>query len=426
MVTQTLQSGYKQTEVGVVPEDWEVKPIGSEIDLLTGFPFSSDKYASTGIKLLRGSNIKRGKTDWSEEITEYWDKVTFELRPYVLNEGDIVVAMDGSLVGRSFARLSKKDVPALLLQRVARIRSNKIDMGYLKEYVCSDYFTKYCDSVKTVTAIPHISPQDIRKFIIPLPPTKEEQSAIAEVLSDTDALIESLNKLIEKRKNIKQGAAQELLTGKKRLPGFNEEWEMKKLGEECELITKGTTPTSIGKDFKKTGINFIKIEALDENGNILKDNITFIDSETNRLLKRSILRENDILISIAGALGRVAIVTKDILPANINQALSISRLKKDTKINARYLFHFLSSFKIKKHIELVSVQGAQANLSLENISDLPIEYPSFPEQTAIAQVLADMDSEIEEVEQERDKYKKLKIGMMQQLLTGRIRLKWKN
>jgi type I restriction enzyme S subunit len=165
---------------------------------------------------------------------------------------------------------------------------------------------------------------------------------------------------------------------------------------------------------------------LDENGNILKDNITFIDSETNRLLKRSILRENDILISIAGALGRVAIVTKDILPANINQALSISRLKKDTKINARYLFHFLSSFKIKKHIELVSVQGAQANLSLENISDLPIEYPSFPEQTAIAQVLADMDSEIEEVEQERDKYKKLKIGMMQQLLTGRIRLKWKN
>ena len=196
---------------------WEVKSIGKEIDLLTGFPFPSSQYSSSGIKLLRGSNIKRGVTDWSDDITEFWEEITPNLKNYTLNEGDIVIAMDGSLVGRSFAILSKKDLPALLLQRVARIRSNKIDVGYLKEFICSDYFSKYCDLVKTVTAIPHISPQDIRNFTILLPPSKEEQQAIAQILSDMDAEIEALEHKQAKYKAIKQGMMQELLTGKTRL-----------------------------------------------------------------------------------------------------------------------------------------------------------------------------------------------------------------
>src|SRR5690606_1423551 len=106
------------------------------------------------------------------------------------------IAMDGSLVGKSFARLSQKDVPALLLQRIARIRSCSIDMGYLKEFICSDFFTQHCDIVKTASAIPHISPKDIRSFTIPLPPTNAEQTAIATVLNDTDALIQKLEQLI--------------------------------------------------------------------------------------------------------------------------------------------------------------------------------------------------------------------------------------
>ena len=197
--------------------EWEMKAIGKEIDLLTGFPFPSSQYSSCGIKLLRGSNIKRGVTDWSDDITEFWEEITPNLKNYTLNEGDIVIAMDGSLVGRSFAILSKKDLPALLLQRVARIRSNKIDVGYLKEFICSDYFSKYCDSIKTVTAIPHISPGDIRNFTILLPPSKEEQQAIAQILTDMDTEIESLKQKRNKYKAIKQGMMQELLTGKTRL-----------------------------------------------------------------------------------------------------------------------------------------------------------------------------------------------------------------
>jgi type I restriction enzyme S subunit len=198
-------------------DKWEVKEIGGEIDLLTGFPFSSDKYSASGIKLLRGSNIKRGVTDWNEEITQFWDEISPNLKPYILKENDIVIAMDGSLVGRSFAQLGAQDLPALLLQRVARVRSTKIDMGYLKEFICSEFFTKHCDSVKTSSAIPHISPQDIRKFKIPIPPTKQEQTRIATILSDMDAEIQALESKLEKYRKINLGMMQNLLTGKIRL-----------------------------------------------------------------------------------------------------------------------------------------------------------------------------------------------------------------
>jgi type I restriction enzyme S subunit len=121
-----VAKGYKQTEVGVVPEDWECAAIGPAIDLLTGFPFPSSGYSRTGVRLLRGSNVKRGVTDWSGAGTEYWPAITTDIRKYILKAGDVVIAMDGSLVGRSFAMLSNDDVPALLLQRVARIRSEII------------------------------------------------------------------------------------------------------------------------------------------------------------------------------------------------------------------------------------------------------------------------------------------------------------
>lgn len=88
-----IRKGYKQTDIGLIPDDWTLIEIDSEIDLLTGYPFPSYRYASSGIKLLRGSNIKRGVIDWRKDITQYWEKVTTDLKPYILNEGDIVIAV---------------------------------------------------------------------------------------------------------------------------------------------------------------------------------------------------------------------------------------------------------------------------------------------------------------------------------------------
>ncbi|PJG50946.1 hypothetical protein CVM73_33750 [Bradyrhizobium forestalis] len=197
--------------------DWEMKRLANHIDLLTGFPFPSGKYSDSGIRLLRGSNVKRGKTDWTEELVQHWPAITPELQRYQLRAGDLVIAMDGSLVGRSYARLRESDLPAMLLQRVARIRSKTIDVSYLTQIVGSRRFVDYCDSVKTVTAIPHISSADIQNFEIAMPPTLAEQAAIAEVLSEMDAELVGLERRRDKTLALKQGMMQELLTGRTRL-----------------------------------------------------------------------------------------------------------------------------------------------------------------------------------------------------------------
>lgn len=124
---------------------------------------------------------------------------------------------------------------------------------------------------------------------------------------------------------------------------MNKDWEIKSLDSLCEVITKGTTPTSLGHNFVSEGINFIKIESISLNGNFIENKFAYITEEGNNALKRSQLKEGDILFSIAGALGRTAIVTNDILPANTNQALSIIRLKKDVNILKSYLFLTLNS-----------------------------------------------------------------------------------
>ena len=212
------RKGFKQTDLGQIPEDWELLSVRETCDLLTGFPFPSSKYQEAGIKLLRGSNVKRGNTDWSDNITKFWAESTSGIEQYLLQKADVVISMDGSLVGRSFAQLSDSDLPALLLQRVARLRAKLISQNYLKEWICSPIFSDYCDSVKTVTAIPHISPADILNFRLFTPQSKKEQIAIATILSDMDAEIQALHTRLTKTQDIKQGMMQQLLTGKIRLP----------------------------------------------------------------------------------------------------------------------------------------------------------------------------------------------------------------
>lgn len=205
-----------ETRLGLIPEDWEIIELGNKIDLLSGFAFSSKKYSKHGIRLLRGANIKRGNTQWSDDISIYWNDNIESFDRYQLQKNDLVIAMDGSLVGRSYALLIEDDLPALLLQRVARIRSKELSVPFLKELVASKHFVNYCDSVKTVTAIPHISSKDIKKFKIPYPPIRE-QKKIASVLSIADKEISFLQDQLAKLKEQKKGLMQKLLTGEVRV-----------------------------------------------------------------------------------------------------------------------------------------------------------------------------------------------------------------
>lgn len=163
-----------------------------------------------------------------------------------------------------------------------------------------------------------------------------------------------------------------------------------KLGDIATLITKGTTPTSLGFDFQAEGINFVKIECIDENGNFLADKFDHISTECNEKLKRSQLQENDILFSIAGAIGRTAIVKKDILPANTNQALAIIRIPKGI-VNYSFLLYALKSSALLEQAEKKKQGVAQLNLSLKDIGDFIIPDISIEKQEQIAENLSKMD-----------------------------------
>ena len=209
------------------------------------------------------------------------------------------------------------------------------------------------------------------------------------------------------------------------------EWKMVKLiSVESKSATKGTTPTSIGYSFEKQGINFIKIESISDNGFFLNDKFAYISEACNNALKRSQLQENDILFSIAGALGRVAIVEKDMLPANTNQALSIIRLNTEL-VDVSFISFILKSSFIENQIEENKKGNAQQNLSLTQIDNLliPVPYkngePDLETQELIAQKLSDMDSLIAAKEKLLAKKRDLKIGAMQKLIKQEESNNWR-
>lgn len=198
-------------------------------------------------------------------------------------------------------------------------------------------------------------------------------------------------------------------------------WSENLLSNHVSLITKGTTPTSIGKTFQESGIIFIKAESITESGEFILDSLAYIDEETHELLKRSQLHDGDILFSIAGVLGRIAIVNSSILPANTNQAIALIRLSTNTEIESDFLKYFLNSEFIKEQIRRINVQSAQANFSLGDINRLVIKYPKDKtEQRQIATMLSTADVVIKITQAVIAKYKAIKQGMLQDLFTRGI------
>ena len=201
------------------------------------------------------------------------------------------------------------------------------------------------------------------------------------------------------------------------------DWDTIRLGDVASLITKGTTPNHRGFEYKNNGITFLKVECISSSGRFVPSRFAYIDQHCHNSLQRSQLQQGDLLYSIAGALGRRAIVDVSILPANTNQALAIIRLGADADLDRQYLFHFLVSPQIHNQIERFAVQSAQANISLANVNDFAIDSPPLPEQRKIASILTTVDRLIEHTEALIEKYRRVKQGMMQDLLTGKVRVK---
>jgi type I restriction enzyme S subunit len=418
-----MKSGYKQTEVGIIPEDWEVRRLNQILTFRNGVNADKSAYGQ-GVRFINVLEPITHSHIYGPEITGQVTLPESTISNYLVRKGDIVfnrtsetqdeIALAASYLGGERVVFggfvirgrpiddSIEAIYAGYALRAPIIRSQIIPMGQ--------------GAVRA-----NVGQQNLGLVWMPVPPLAE-QRAIAGALSEVDALLGAQEALLAKKRDLKAAAMQQLLTGQKRLPSFTGEWEVKRLGEVAELITKGTTPTSIGQNFTESGVNFLKAESISENGSIISEKTAYIDNATHALLRRSQLKDGDLLISIAGVLGRIGTVSSDVLPANTNQALAIVRLPKNSTESRHYIFYFLRSSLIHKQINDVNVQAAQSNISLQNVADLQIHLPPPAEQTAIAAVLSDIDAEIAALEAQRDKTRTLKQGMMQELLTGRIRL----
>ena len=187
--------------------DWETKKLGEMTALQTGHPFESKKFVKNGILLVRGMNVKRGYLDSSLGTSEYWPTIT-GVESFLLEEDDIVIQMDGALIGKSFAKIDREHLPALLVQRVTRIRCSVVNCDFIYQYIQKD-FLSYINSTKTETAVPHLSLNDIRDFSITFP-KKTEQQKIGTYFRKLDELITQHATQLEKLKQIKSACLEKM------------------------------------------------------------------------------------------------------------------------------------------------------------------------------------------------------------------------
>jgi len=398
-----MQKRYKQTEIGVIPEDWNVKNLieNSTLKARIGWQgLKTAEYLDTGeYYLITGTDFTDGKIQW--ETCHYVKKIRYDQDKNIqIRENDILITKDGTIGKVAF--IDVLPAPATLNSGVfvVRPKDNSYDPEYLFHIFNSAYFRNFLKQLVAGSTISHLYQKDFVSFQFPLPLNVEEQSAIAKTLSDIDSFIKSIDKLITKKKNIKQGTMQEILTGKKRLSGFKGEWEAKLFGSLIEI--------NKGEQLNKSELTLTG-EYPDWNGGIEPSGYT---------TKWNVV-ENTITISEGGnSCGFVNYCKEKFWLGGHCYALKIT----NTNLHKMFLFQLLK-FK-EKSIMGLRIGSGLPNIQKKNLKEFKLFIPTDPEeQIVIAQVLSDMDAEIEKLEQKRDKVKLLKIGMMQQLLTGRIRLK---
>lgn len=290
------------------------------------------------------------------------------------------------------------------------------------------YFRKIVFPLAQGSTRYNISKNEILKIEVPIPPFTEQQK-IAAILSSVDEAINVTENIIQQLEIVKKGIIHKLFTKgventeyrNSQIGEIPSHWKIIKLKDISKKITKGSTPTTYGFEYTDEGINFIKIESIDDNGNFKPQLFSKISKEAFETFERSQIKEGDLLISIAGNLGRVAIAVKDILPANTNQAISIVRIDKGL-LDIKFLYYYLKGLAIKRYIRKVSTVGAQPNLSLKQIGEIEVPKPKIDEQRKIVEILNNLDDRILNNVHHHEALQSIKKGLMQQLLTGKVRI----
>jgi len=408
-----VRKGYKQTDVGVIPEDWEVKKLGEFAHVATGNTPPTNDQTNYGHDYFFVSPADLGRGKYIIDTDKKLSKKGFDISRK-FPKSSILFTCIGSTIGKSG------------IAPIELTSNQQINAIFPHDSFSSDYLlyslNLLAPRIKSLAgeqAVPIINKAEFEETLIPFPPTKAEQEAIAEVLSDADVLIESLEKLVAKKRDIKQAAMQKLLTGNKRLPGFSGKWETKKLGDVCKLQS-GRRPK--GGVTEEGDIPSLGGENIEMEGGIKFDSIKKVGYDFFLSMTTGILKDEDVLINKDGAnTGKVGLYKgKTFKEACINEHLFIMRGNK--LLNNSFLFYFLCLKSSREQVTKQITSSAQPGINSQFINHIEIILPKPDEQTAITKVLSDMDAEIEALEQKRDKYKTVKQGMMQELLTGKTRL----
>lgn len=388
---------YKHMELGLLPEDWEVAKLGDIGYLLKGNGISKSQ-ANSGdlcavrygeLYTLHHNYIKTYNSHISKEVALFATKI---------QKGDILFACSGETkeeIGKCAAFVDEVEAYAggdILILRTDQEKCSDIFLGFLLNMPIA---ANQKAAKGQGDAVVHISKASLENLSIPLPPI-EEQRRIASALTSIDNLIDSLDRLIAKKKDIKQGAMQQLLSGKKRLKGFTEPWVEKRLGNIVDI---------------KRGVRVVK-------GELTEDGLFPVFQNTNKPLgyfNRNNVKAGTPYVIIGGSAGQIGICERDYWAADDCAYFDCG----DT-ISNKFLYFLLLFHEREIHSNVRS--ASVPRLDRKALVDLFVYFPSLPEQQAIASVLTSMDNELSALEAKRKKYEQIKQGMMQQLLTGRIRL----
>lgn len=406
----------------MIPKEWSVDsvlsvtPPSTKNGIVDG-PFGSNlktiHYRRSGVPIITSGYVTNGRFMAGEYLYVDAEKFRQERRSEV-NAGDIVMAKIGARCGAS-AIMPALHQTGILSGNALRIKvdNTRHSTYYVWQVLWSLYSNDGMEALRTVGAQPAISMANLKQFKIALP-SLDEQCAIATALSDVDALMSSLDQLILKKHDIKQATMQQLLTGKQRLPGFSGEWQPKKLGDIARFLKgKGLPKSSLISGGNKKCIHYGELFTK------YREEIRFIYSSTNSLEEYVVSQKNDVLMP-----------TSDVTPAGLAKAscvmedgvviggdILIVRSSAMNGIFMSYLIRYLRD-QVLQLVRGITVYHLYAS----DMQKFSFSCPCVEEQSAIASVLSDMDTEIAALEHKRDKTSALKQGMMQELLTGRIRL----